>query len=256
MKPLSPLVPLAALVVSLAAGMPAYIVLNGMGALPLGVRDHPWPMIVLAAAATLLAIVAAVNAVRQHRFRGLAIVSAVVASLGLLGFVAFVEVASAQVPAPPTALAVGVRPPEFTLPDEAGKATSLTDLAGQPTLLVFYRGSWCPFCRSELIGLARSAPDFERAKVRVVAISVDPPAESARMKEELHLPFTLLSDVDGAVITRFGLLHKNGHGDLDVSRPANLLLDANGVIRWSAFTDNFRVRPHPDDILAEVARLH
>ena len=46
-------------------------------------------------------------------------------------------------PATPTALRVGERPPDFTLSDAAGRPTSLADFRGQkPVVLIFYRGYW------------------------------------------------------------------------------------------------------------------
>jgi len=86
--------------------------------------------------------------------------------------------------------------------------------------------------------------------VKIVAISADPPEASAKVKGELGLGFPLLSDEDEQVIKRYGLLHSDGYGDEDISRPANLLLDGQGVIRWAIFTDNVRVRPPPDALLA------
>jgi peroxiredoxin len=92
--------------------------------------------------------------------------------------------------------------------------------------------------------------------VQILAISVDSQEESAQLKRDLHLGFPLLSDSDQQVLKRYGLLHPKGHGDADTARSANLLLDAKGIIRWTAFTDNFRVRPHPEDVLREVERSH
>ena len=46
-------------------------------------------------------------------------------------------------PATPTARGVGERPPDFTLPDAAGRPVSLADYRGKkPVVLVFYRGYW------------------------------------------------------------------------------------------------------------------
>ena len=75
------------------------------------------------------------------------------------------------------------------------------------------------------------------------------------MKSELGLGFPLLSDEDEKVIERYGLLHKNGKGDENIPRPANLLLDSQGVIRWAMFTDNVRVRAHPDALLEAAKKL-
>lgn len=57
------------------------------------------------------------------------------------------------------------------------------------------------------------------------------------------------------MIERYGLVHKAGHGRQDIARPAVLLLDSAGVIRWAMFTENFRVRVHPDALLAAIKRF-
>ena len=90
--------------------------------------------------------------------------------------------------------------------------------------------------------------------MHVLAISVDEKEDSARMKRELSLTFPLLSDADEAVTKRYGLLHEKG-SDRDIARPANLLLDGNGIIRWAVFTDNIRVRPHPSTVLEQAKAL-
>ena len=76
------------------------------------------------------------------------------------------------------------------------------------------------------------------------------------MKGELHLPFPLLSDEEEQVIKRYGLIHEQGNGAQAISRPAVLLLDREGVIRWAMFTDNVRVRVHPEALLEAAKQLH
>lgn len=63
----------------------------------------------------------------------------------------------------------------------------------------------------------------------------------------------MLSDADEQVIKRYHLLHEKGNRGADIARPANLLLDREGIIRWAMFTDNIRVRPHPE-VLLQAAR--
>ena len=49
----------------------------------------------------------------------------------------------ARVPDRPTALRVGERPPDFTLPDATGRPVSLAKYRGKkPVVLLFYRGYW------------------------------------------------------------------------------------------------------------------
>lgn len=65
----------------------------------------------------------------------------------------------------------------------------------------------------------------------------------------------MLSDPDEQAIKRYGLLHEKSNGDLDTARPAVLLLDGQGVIRWAMFTDNVRVRVHPEAVLDAAKKL-
>lgn len=89
--------------------------------------------------------------------------------------------------------------------------------------------------------------------MKILAISADPTDMSAKMKGELGINFPLLSDEDEEVIKRFGLLHIEG--GQRIARPADLLLDGKGVIRWAMFTENVRVRAHPDALLEAAKKL-
>lgn len=94
--------------------------------------------------------------------------------------------------------------------------------------------------------------------MKIVAVSVDPKEASAKMKSELGLGFPLLSDEDEQVSKRYGLLdtsQSNGQDSTGISRPATLLVDGQGVIRWAMFTDNVRVRAHPDALLKAAREL-
>ena len=56
--------------------------------------------------------------------------------------------------------------------------------------------------------------------------------------------------------TRYGLIHRHGgpSGE-DVPRPATVVLDRDGVVRWLSLSDNFQVRPDPGDVLRAVRAL-
>ena len=91
------------------------------------------------ALATALSIVAVVRA-RSGRWPSwvaLAISSLLLVGGGWFNFVA------ARLPDTPTALRVGERPPDFTLPDASGRPVSLADYrCKKPVVIVFYRGYW------------------------------------------------------------------------------------------------------------------
>ena len=103
------------------------------------VRNHPEGYVIAFALATGLAVLAVVRA-RTRRWPAWAALGAT--SL-LLVAGAWFNFVVARVPDAPTALRVGEQPPDFTLPDAAGRPVTLADYRGQkPVVLVFYRGYW------------------------------------------------------------------------------------------------------------------
>ena len=83
-----------------------------------------------------------------------------------------------------------------------------------------------------------------------MAISVDSPEINRDMLAKAGYTFTFLSDPQAEVIRRYDLLHAGaGAGGQDIARPAEFLLDANGVVRWVNMTENYWVRARPEQIL-------
>jgi peroxiredoxin len=84
-----------------------------------------------------------------------------------------------------------------------------------------------------------------------VAISVDTPEVSKRLCNKAGYSFTFLSDPKAEVIRRYDLLHvAGGPGGSDISRPAEFLLDSNGIVRWENFTEDLRLRARAEEMLA------
>jgi len=83
-----------------------------------------------------------------------------------------------------------------------------------------------------------------------VAISVDPPETNRGMLAKAGYTFPFLSDPNAEAIKRWDLLHEgqgtNGGG---IARPAEFLLDSQGVVRWVNLTDNYLVRARPEQVL-------
>ena len=133
--------------------------------------------------------------------------------------------------------------PDFELPDHLGSAFRLRDrLGGGGTVLVFFRGHWCPYCRRYLSKLQTHRPRFEARQVRLVAISPEPPATSRDLARELGLSFPLLCDADGAVIDRYGV--RNGFAGTRALLPhaAAFVLDPAGLIRFKSIDRNYKKR--------------
>ncbi len=103
--------------------------------------------------------------------------------------------------------------------------------------------------------LEESKAEFAKRGVRLVAISVDPPAVSKKHAAEQGYTFVFLSDETGKVLKGWDLLHEEAHDGHDISRPAEFLIDSAGVVRWRNLSDNFMQRMDADDALAAIDQV-
>jgi hypothetical protein len=58
------------------------------------------------------------------------------------------------------------------------------------------------------------------------------------------------------VIRRYDLVHADaGESGGDIARPAEFLIDSNGVVRWVNLTENYWVRATPEQLLEAAKTL-
>lgn len=227
----------------LVAGVLAYVLSPSL----LLYATHPLPVYALLLAALLAAW-------RAGAARGrLAVVVATVLAATAIFYVHSVR---SRTPAPALHVAAGDAFPDLTLPTSTGATFSASDLRGRSAaLFLFYRGDWCPFCRTELGVMNEYYGTIRAAGVELFAVSVDAPDVSERLRQRLGVPFTFLSDRDGQLLDALGIRHVDGHGDDDIAYPAQILVDRDGIVRWTFRADSYRQRAHPDEILAAIAAL-
>ena len=80
--------------------------------------------------------------------------------------------------------------------------------------------------------------------------------DNRKVVEKLGLEYRVLSDSDRAVIEAYGLLHPGASIDGgDIARPATLVIDAAGVVRWRNLTENWRVRIRPEAVFEALEEL-
>ena len=86
-------------------------------------------------------------------------------------------------------------------------------------------------------------------------MSVDPPETSRRLRERLRTRFTFLSDADGVLLDALGIRHRNAHQGRDIAFPTALLVDADGIVRWTFQADTYRQRARPQEVFAAIEAL-
>src|SRR5262245_42578565 len=103
-------------------------------------------------------------------------------------------------------LVPGRRFPDLELADHNGAPRRLSELAeGDPVVLNFFRGWWCPKEQAFFRGLVRLQDEVEVAYTRMVSVSVDPPGELSAFRAGLGARWTFLSDRDRRYLADLGL---------------------------------------------------
>ena len=85
---------------------------------------------------------------------------------------------------------------------------------------------------------------------------MDPPETNATLARQIGVTYPLLADPALTAIDAYGLRHPGAGPDgRDIAHSASVLIDADGIVRWTSVTDNIRRRPTPSTVLAAVAAL-
>lgn len=114
---------------------------------------------------------------------------------------------------------------EIALPD---------DLQGQYGVVLFNRGSWCPYCVAQLKGFARALPDLDAVGAAVVSISADGRDDAGTMVESHGLTFPVghsasppqLAELTGAFV----------HEDPSYVQATGFILDPDGRVLLSTYS--------------------
>lgn len=166
-------------------------------------------------------------------------------------------------------LAVGDKAPTVKIKDIEGKTVSLGDLyVSGPTVLIFFRGGWCPFCNRHLAKLQEIKQDLIDECVRIVAISPDLPEFTKQAVKDQELDYLLLSDAKAGAIKAFGLAFRLDDATnarylemgIDLEKqsglthhilpvPAAYVIDSEGVIRFVHWDADYKKRVDNEALL-------
>jgi len=161
------------------------------------------------------------------------------------------------------AVTVGEQAPDFTLTDLNGNQVTLSSWRGQSaTVLVFYRGYWCPYCARQLAELRTLVKANER--IRLLALSVDDADKTRELVQKIKsdgngpVTYTLLSDPGHKVIDGYGL-HDPAYDGTQfdgIPHPAVYVIDKTGTVTWAKVESDYKMRPSNSDIRAALDKLN
>jgi len=145
-------------------------------------------------------------------------------------------------------LEAGAAAPDFSLPDQNGKAHRLSDYRGRWVVLAFYPVDRTPGCTLENRSLSSVEGQLRELNAAVFGISVQDSASKAAFCEAEGLKHTLLADTEKDVSRAYGVL-----GAAGVSNRVTFIVDPAGKV--ARRFDSVNVRSHGEDVVAAVREL-
>ena len=153
--------------------------------------------------------------------------------------------------------------------------TSKEIFSKKPTVLVVYRGGWCPYCNRQLARLRKITTQIEDKGYQLIAVSPDKPESMQDSIEKNKITeYKLYSDsklnlakemglafkVDENTITAYeeygiDLVEASGENHYSLPVPAVYIIDRNGEVQYRFYEPNYKVRLEENKLLKELDKL-
>jgi len=206
-----------------------------------------------------LQLLTAAGALAAWRFSRRHRAAAALAGAEVLAWLTYVRWYSRFGREPSAALAVGATLPDDVRFVEHGRGPiAAADLRGRPTVLLFYRGNWCPLCMAQVGEIADRWREIESLGAQVALVSPQDERHTRALADRHEVAFRYLRDDGLAAARRLGIANPDGTPagmvgyEGDTVLPTVVVTDADGRIVYTDQTDNYRVRPTPETVLAAL----
>lgn len=165
-------------------------------------------------------------------------------------------------------------PQEVTLENVDGETLPLESALSEKSILIFYRGGWCPYCMRHLSALQQIKEEIAELGYNLIAITPDQFDSLGVSETKSQTDFTIYSDSDSDVIDAFGLgwkvddalnekyISKYGLDLTEWSGEEHRILPVpavyviqNGVVQYQYVNPEYKVRLKPETLLAILQTL-
>jgi peroxiredoxin len=121
---------------------------------------------------------------------------------------------------------------------------------GEHTVVLLYRGSWCPYCMAQLRAFQRAQDKFAEVGTRVVALSVDDESTTRATIDRLGLTFPVGHGADAReVAAATGALVNPQRGSIEST---GFVVNPDGRVAVSVYSSNAIGRLAPDDVIGLI----
>lgn len=170
---------------------------------------------------------------------------------------------------------IGAEIPNAIIRTIEGEEVDIKDvIKGQKSIIIFYRGGWCPYCNLHFSELQKVEDNLLNLGYKIIAISMDKPQNLKATLDKYNMKYELYSDSKANAVKEFGIAFKVNEDylqklksynmDLEASSgethhilpvPSVFIVDDNGVIRFEYVNPNYKIRIS-GEMLLEAAKLN
>ena len=152
--------------------------------------------------------------------------------------------------------------PAFDAVDDDGNPVNSGSLRGKKAVLLFVRGSWCPFCSEQVKTLTAHYKAIADHDAELIIVTRRPLDTTRRVADMFDVKFTFWLDENLKAAEALQLVDASGvpkavaedYGKRTI-RPTAIVLDAEGVVRYAYRSPTPSHRPDPKALLRVLARL-
>jgi peroxiredoxin Q/BCP len=145
----------------------------------------------------------------------------------------------------------GKQAPAFELAGSDGKSHSLREYAGKTVIIYFYPRDNTPGCTKEACGFRDLKPQLDGMGAVLLGVSRDSMKSHDKFIRDFGLPFVLLSDPEGAMMTAYGAYGEKmmyGKKTVGVIRSTVIIGPDGKIVRhWPKVA---KAEAHPDEVRA------
>ena len=128
-------------------------------------------------------------------------------------------------------LSAGDPAPDFTARNQHGESITLSELRGEPVVVIFYPWAFSGICTGELCQLRDELGSYTAAGVQVVAVSTDPVFSLKAFRAQEGFDFPLLSDFwpHGTTAQAYGAFNEKA----GMALRGTFLIDVDGKVAFA-----------------------
>lgn len=167
-------------------------------------------------------------------------------------------------------LLIGEAIPNVAVKSTDGSEESILDILSQkPTVILIYRGGWCPYCNSHLSEIRTAEEEIINLGYQIIAISPDSPENLSATSEKDKLNYALYSDGDGTFAKAMGVAFKAPERNMEkLSRysegantgflpvPSIFITDPDGLILFEYINPSYKTRMSASLLIAVLQNLN